>query len=218
MDRGWDHEGLEVDLSKIILTERTDGFWRYQFERYGGQDGGGPSLEALMPFGLFGRPRDTDQGTDEEPGTGADVLVFHHGSEGRAMVCGDPRYAPQAPDPGVGGGGLYYGLLVDGAKAAAWLIFKGDDGSMEASVPVSGGKHHKIAIDVNGGVVGLYHGDGTLLEVGSTRIDAGGHGGGPVALANPIAAGFASLQTALAGAGIAWTPPGTIAATKLYAV
>jgi len=219
MDYGWSHEGLELDLSMVVLTERVDGFWRHQFDRFGGQDGGGPSLEALMPFGLMGRPRDADQGPNQEMGPGADVVVFHHGSEGRAMPCGDPRYAALAPDPGAGGGGLYYGLLVSGAKAAAWLIFKGDDGSMEASVPVAGNKQHKITIDVNGSVVGLYHSDGALLEVGITGVDVGGHGGHNIMVDAGLLAWLTGFATAAAAVGVSVGPPPAAAvATKARAL
>ena len=219
----FDHEGLELDYGAARAGERdNDKFFRYQLDRYGDAEGGGPALEALMPFGMFAMPRpaDVDGSGQVQPGTATSLLTFHHGSEGWAMLANDPRLVPLFPDPGEGGAGFAYAVVDGSSVDVQYMLFQGPGGGFTVRVPYAQAqKQHTIVVGGGGAALGLYHGDGPLVELGPDGVDVGGKGGGKILIDEGLMQWFGTLVSTLAAAGIQVpAPPATCLATKARAL
>jgi hypothetical protein len=207
----FDHEGLELDYGSARGAERNDDrFFRYQLDRYGDADSGGPALEALMPFGMFAMPRaaEVDGSGQVRPGTATSLLTFHHGSEGWAMLANDPRLVPLFPDPGEGGAGFAYAVVDGDSTDVQYMLFKGPGGGFTVRVPYAQAeKQHTIVVGGGGDPLGLYHGEGTLVELGPDAVDLGGKDGSAVVIDDGLMEWLTQLVTTLGTAGIQVDPP-----------
>jgi hypothetical protein len=214
----FDHEGLELDYGSARAGERDDDkFFRYQLDRYGDAEGGGPALEAIMPFGMFAMPRpaEVDSSGQVKPGTATSLLSFHHGSEGWAMLANDPRLVPLFPDPGEGGAGLAYAVVDGDSTDVQYMLFTGPGGGFTVRVPYAQAqKQHTIVVGGGGAALGLYHGDGPLVELGTDAVDLGGKGGAAVVVDDGLMDWLANLVTTLGAAGIQVSPPPTTCIAK----
>lgn len=203
---------IDIDLRALALVERRDGFVWAQPAPYGEQGTGIP-YEAMTPFGLMGRPRNPT--SDGAP----NVFVFRHGPEGYTLLATDPRYQDLLPDTGEGGAGLY-GCIEQGgtSKIPHVAIFGADgaaaEGTIRISVPSSVGTT-TIEISPSTGDVTITHPGGTKINVKASGVELGADGGQPLALAAPITAWAATVETRLAALGQTGSPPAGVACTKV---
>lgn len=211
--------GGRFDYGTCMFTTRLDnGYFGVQPDRHGGQDAGGPAVEMMSPFGLFGRPQDPDLDQDGNLKAGANALVMEHGGEEFVMPCVDLRWGKLLPDPGKGGSGLYAATKIGGHLDVTTIVLSGDDGSIKLKVPFSNGSKSN-QFEVTDTSIKATHADGPSLELSSTGVDAGGPGGAAVMLANAaMASYFTALNTALTALGHPVPPPVSYAATKVRAV
>lgn len=199
---------LELDIGKAILTAYNDGHLEAQFDSEGGQEAGAEQSEVLSPFGLDGRPRDPESAD----GIGATAM---HGYEGRTQhmwLYGDPRCTASLPTLEKGSSRLYAHL--DGDKVT-WLRLDGATGSAKLRVPVGAGES-TVEVDASTGDITLTHQGGTVIVVKAASVELGASAGGmPLALALPLIAWAATVETRFATLGQSGTPPAGVATTKV---
>lgn len=214
------------DYRTVRMTERTTGgFINIQPDRYGAQ-AGGPAYPAILPYGLFGRPRNPEPSSDDAAtggGLGCEAVVFTDGSEGFAMASTDARLMPLLPDTGQGGAGIC-ALLDDGStKGAAYMFFAGGGiapvvaGSFTLHVPL-GSKTYLLEVDLANERIRITHGDGLYIEVTPSKVTLGGAGGHPVVTDQGLTAFLSAVSTALSALGKPVGPAPTLAATKVEAL
>lgn len=209
------------DLVTCTLSERDgDGFVRCQPDAYGAVDANGsaPSHEAFLPFGLGGRPKDPTNGK------GAHLLLMRHGDESFALPGHDPRWMESRPDFGDGGASLVSCKGTADAPTSPYVAFFGEgaaggeaEGLFRVLAKTTAGDA-KVEIDPSTGDVTITHPGGTVVVVKATGVELGAASGGqPVALANPLIAWAATVETRLATLGQGGTAPAGVAATKVNA-
>jgi hypothetical protein len=116
-----------------------DGFLGVQVDTHGRDDAGVPPFQALMPYGLIGRPLDP-----ESNGEGSNVLFWEDGDESHCIALNDPRVQTVAPQATKGSVGLC------NARGAFFLLDYDDD-TATLYVPVdSGSKAHVITVGKDG--------------------------------------------------------------------
>jgi hypothetical protein len=74
-----------------------------------------------------------------------------------------------------------------------------------------------ITIDPSNGDVAITHAGGAKILLKTTGVELGAEGGLPVALATPLIAWAATVETRLATLGQGGTAPAGVAATKVKA-
>lgn len=91
-----------------------DGILTFQPEYMGdaqsgstGENGSGPPLAPLLPYGLIARPRDPDVDEAGAPTNGAGLLHVFDGDEGFALPLADARALTRLPQIAKGSVGLY---------------------------------------------------------------------------------------------------------------
>jgi hypothetical protein len=203
---------ITVDLRSIALVEQRDGFVWFQPQPYGAK-GSGVSYEAIPPFGLMGRPRGpTDAGAPN-------VLVLRDGPEGFTIATTDPRYQDLLPDTGEGGSGLYGTVDVGGTKIPHVAIFGASGDAAEGTVRIScqsSAGETKVDIDPTTGDVTITHAAGTAVVVKASGVELGAASGGlPLALALPIIAWAATVESRLTTLGQGGAVPAGVATTKV---
>lgn len=174
----------------------ADGFVSFQPAYFGTptEQGGGPSMAALHPFGLQSRPRDPDVDAKGNPSFGAPLFFTYFGDRGYALPLFDPRDAQQAtlPMPSKGGSLLYASL---GGGRYATLALSGDDGVATLTVPEGA----TIRLKAPSGRTVTVSATGTdiigITNVGAVSADDPGSPPAPVAIAGPLASFISALET-----------------------
>lgn len=208
---------MQFDIVTCTLSERDgDGFVRCQPDPYG-QDGTAPTHEAFLPFGLGGRPKAPTNGR------GAHLLLMRHGDETMVIPGHDPRWMGSRPDFGDGGACLVSTKGTADAPTSPYVAFFGEgaaggevEGLFRVLAKTTAGDA-KIEIDPATGDVTITHPAGTVAIVKATGVELGAAGGQAVALATPIIAWAATVETRLATLGQSGTAPVGVAATKVNA-
>jgi hypothetical protein len=168
-----------------------------------------PPAEAMYPLGLIAVPADPGLDADGNVLPAQTVTLIRLCGENTDAVipCGDPRVTGKVP-PGAKGSVTLYEPAVGPADVAR--------------VAINGDGTHGIVIHVAVGAkitIGVAGGPSVTVDGTTGNVELGGPSGLKVVV-NPdaLTASFTALQTALANAGITWTPPAGIAATKVTAV
>ncbi|MEO7032735.1 MAG: hypothetical protein ABI548_02805 [Polyangiaceae bacterium] len=86
------HSGFEFRLHQVAYSEvDANGFIGIQFDAFGEEKSGMPTVEAHHPFGFMSRPSDPEVDSNGAPQFGCNVLVGWEGEEAHAWVMADPR-------------------------------------------------------------------------------------------------------------------------------
>jgi hypothetical protein len=125
--------GFRWHLHRVTLSEIDDsGFIGIQFDAFGEQDSGMPTIELHHQLGFLSRPPDPTVGADGEIAFGANVLIAEDGEERHAWLAADPRLIPKLPSlqPGdalmYGSAGNFVRCHADGRVS----LFTTDDGTV----------------------------------------------------------------------------------------
>lgn len=205
---------MNTDYRSIKLAvRRDDGFVDVSPDQFG-DNGSGVPFEGILPHGVFGQPRDEDKGA-------ANVLLFRHGDEGFAMPTNDPRFVALLPNTGGGGAGLASETDTDGTLRTPHICLFGKggaqpEGTLRIEIPSSAGTT-TLVIDPTSGDLTITHATGAVVIVNASGVELGAAGGIPVALATPLIAWAATVETRLGTLGQSGTAPAGVAATKAKA-
>ncbi len=155
---------IELRLHTVTYSETDDnGFIGIQFDAFGEQASGMPTVETHHPHGFRARPRDPDGEF------GSNVLVGIEGSEIHALaVLADPRWVKNLPKEKQGGS-TQYGVTKNGVSALSFAQFDGDSGGWTLYVPefsdsdVSGA--YCVTVDPTQRTIQLIHPDGFAVVI-----------------------------------------------------
>ena len=149
-------QGIELGVAVASVYD-DDGFLGVQVDTHGEDDAGVPPFQALMPYGLIGRPLDP-----ESDGEGSNVLFWDDGDLSHCIALNDPRVQSVAPQATKGSVGQCN-------AAGAFQLFDYDTETYTLYVPVDGGaKAHVITVgkDENGAdYLGLVQCDGLSITM-----------------------------------------------------
>jgi hypothetical protein len=177
--KGAESNGLVWHLHQVTLSENDDnGFIGVQFDAFGEQESGMPTVELHHAFGFRSMARDPDVDSDGEIKQGCQVQIAEDGDERHAWLAGDARFIASLPR-GTKGGSHQYGVTANGAKGVSFASFDGDTGSYTLYCPEFSGSGavsgaHMISIDVTNRAIELVHADGFAVMLTKDGIQMRG--------------------------------------------
>lgn len=120
---------FDFRLHTVTYSEvDSNGFIGIQFDAFGEEQSGMPTVEVHHPFGFRSRPRDPDADF------GCNVLVGWEGHQAHAWLASDPRYTRVLPSDKEGGS-TQYGVTKHGDVAVSFSTFDGETGGYTLYVP-----------------------------------------------------------------------------------
>jgi hypothetical protein len=208
---------LELGVAVASVYD-DDGFLGIQVDTHGDNDAGVPPFQALMPYGLLGRPLDP-----ESTGEGCNVVFWPDGDESHCIALNDPRIAAVAPQATKGSTGLcnargafqlldydsetltIYVPLDDGDRAHVITIGKDDNGADYLGIVQCNGLavsmlDDELVIKNRAGTAYIQVDDEGIILNGNVKLVGGLDVGGGTALPLVLAPAMLTWMNAVASA------------------
>ena len=154
---------MRWEYVKAVFSEFVDGVLLVGAELLSAAEksaASGRGFEPIQPLGLRARPQDPDVDSENNPTTGAGLLLAWDGDEGHAMPVGDPRALEQMPQGQKGSAYLY---ACTAERKPSYIGIEGDGSHQYLAQYPDGSASHVITLEVHSAGnenIQIRHGDG----------------------------------------------------------